>query len=252
MNRRRNVLWMGLALMVLGSAARGEELPPEIPPAMANALEPAEGQKMLPDEMLRIYGWMAGMRAGLSRLGLTEAELAAFQAGVAAASAGEEPTVDPASIAPEISRMVQQKFDAHMSKLKAEQATQAAEFWERLKASPEVVVLPSGLAYTLVRAGKGPRPKPADTIRAHYTGTLIDGTVFDSSDGGGPFETTLNRVIQGWTEGLGLIGAGGAIKLYVPPELGYGDAGSGDIPPGATLIFDVELLEVIPVAGAAE
>lgn len=201
-------------------------------------------------EMLEIYGWMAGMRAGLSRLGLSAEELAAFQRGIAAASAGNELDVDLAAKGAQISQMVQEKFDAHMAALKAEQDIQAEVFWEQVKARPEVSVLPSGLAYAIERPGTGPRPRPEDTVRAHYTGTLIDGTVFDTSDGGGPFETTLNRVIEGWTEGLGLIGAGGAIKLYIPAALGYGDAGSGNIPPGATLIFEVELLEVIPAATA--
>lgn len=204
------------------------------------------------EEMLRIYGWMAGMRAGLSSLNLSAKEMVAFQSGIAAANAGEELDVDLTMVGPEISQFVQRKFDAHMAELKADQDAQALAFWEEIKAKPEVSVLPSGLAYSIERPGTGPRPKPQDTVRAHYTGRLIDGTVFDSSDGGGPFETVLNRVIEGWTEGLGLIGAGGAIKLYIPAEMGYGDAGSGNIPPGATLIFDVELLEVIPAAGVVE
>ena len=106
--------------------------------------------------------------------------------------------------------------------------------------------LPSGLAYTIVRPGDGPKPVATDTIRAHYTGSLIDGTVFDSSEGGGPFETELDQVIEGWTQGLPLIGEGGAIKLYVPASLGYGDTGTSSIPPGATLIFEVDLVAVSP------
>jgi FKBP-type peptidyl-prolyl cis-trans isomerase len=147
---------------------------------------------------------------------------------------------------------MQAKFDAHMQALKAEQEAQAAAFWEALSADGGVQVLPSGLAYKIGQAGSGPKPTPVDTVRAHYTGRLIDGTVFDSSAGGEPFQTQLNRVIPGWTEGLGLIGAGGMITLYVPAKLGYGDEGSGDIPPGATLIFEVELVEVIPVELPAE
>lgn len=206
---------------------------------------PAAAADLTDAEMLEIYGWMAGMRAGISRLGLSAEDLAAFQRGVAAASAGDDLEVDLQSVGPSISKFVQSKFDAHMARLKAEQAAAAAAFWAELLAREDVQQLESGLAYTIKRPGSEPRPGATDTIRAHYTGRLIDGTVFDTSEGGGPFETQLNRVIEGWTQGLSLIGAGGAITLYVPAELGYGDEGTPSIPPGATLIFDVELLEVV-------
>ena len=198
------------------------------------------------EEMLQIYGWMAGMRAGISRLGLSATELEAFQAGVAAAGTGVDLDQDLQRVGPAISRFVQSKFDSHMARMKAAQEAVAAEFWAELLASGEVQQLPSGLAYTIVRPGEGPKPVAADTIRAHYTGSLIDGTVFDTSKGGGPFETKLDQVIEGWTQGLPLIGEGGAIKLYIPADLGYGDTGTPSIPPGATLIFEVELVTVIP------
>ena len=85
----------------------------------------------------------------------------------------------------------------------------------------------------------------------NYTGKLIDGTVFDSSERQGkPFEFPLNKVIAGWTEGLQKISKGGKIKLYVPPQLAYGDEGRPGIPPGATLIFDIELIDITPGAAA--
>jgi FKBP-type peptidyl-prolyl cis-trans isomerase len=85
----------------------------------------------------------------------------------------------------------------------------------------------------------------------NYTGTLIDGTVFDSSERQGkPVEFALNKVIAGWTEGLQKISKGGKIKLYVPPQLAYGDEGRPGIPPGATLIFEIELLDITPAAAA--
>jgi FKBP-type peptidyl-prolyl cis-trans isomerase FkpA/FKBP-type peptidyl-prolyl cis-trans isomerase FklB len=105
----------------------------------------------------------------------------------------------------------------------------------------------SGLQYRIVEPGSDTKPAPSDTVRVHYEGRLIDGTVFDSSyERGQPVEFPLNRVIPGWTEGLQLIGEGGKIELFIPSELGYGARGTpgGPIPPHATLIFDVELLEV--------
>lgn len=109
----------------------------------------------------------------------------------------------------------------------------------------------SGLRYEVITEGTGKTPTATDTVVVHYTGTLTDGTKFDSSrDRGEPISFPLNGVIKGWTEGLQLMKEGARYKLYIPSELGYGAAGAGGvIPPNADLIFDVELLEV---AGEAE
>lgn len=109
----------------------------------------------------------------------------------------------------------------------------------------------SGLRYEVITEGTGKMPAVTDTVVVHYTGTLTDGTKFDSSrDRGEPISFPLNGVIAGWTEGLQLMKEGARYKLYIPADLGYGAAGAGGaIPPNADLIFDVELLEV---AGEAE
>jgi FKBP-type peptidyl-prolyl cis-trans isomerase FkpA len=105
---------------------------------------------------------------------------------------------------------------------------------------------PSGLQYEVVREGGGRRPTANDTVRVHYEGTLIDGTVFDSSyRRGEPIEFSLDRVIEGWTEGLQLMSEGSIYNLYIPSELGYGSYSTGTIPGNSVLIFRVELLSVI-------
>ena len=114
-------------------------------------------------------------------------------------------------------------------------------------ARPEVTTLASGLQYEVIKTGTGPKPGPSDTVSTHYRGTLIDGTVFDSSvDRGVPLEIPVNRVIAGWTEALQLMAVGSKWRLVIPPELGYGERGSGGvIPPQATLVFEVELLDIV-------
>ena len=114
-------------------------------------------------------------------------------------------------------------------------------------ARPEVTTLASGLQYEVIKTGTGPKPGPTDTVSTHYRGTLIDGTVFDSSvDRGVPLEIPVNRVIAGWTEALQLMAVGSKWRLVIPPELGYGERGSGGvIPPQATLVFEVELLDIV-------
>ena len=105
----------------------------------------------------------------------------------------------------------------------------------------------SGLKYRVVREGEGAKPKPTDSVEVHYHGALPNGREFDSSyRRGETIEFPLNGVIGGWTEGLQLVGEGGAIQLIIPPELGYGARGAGsDIPPNATLHFNVELFKVL-------
>ena len=110
---------------------------------------------------------------------------------------------------------------------------------------PGVIVTSSGLQYEILTEGNGKSPKPTDKVKVHYEGTLIDGTVFDSSyKRNQPIVFPLNQVIKGWTEGLGYAKVGSKLRLVIPPELGYGSHGVASIPPFSTLIFVVELLGI--------
>ncbi len=122
----------------------------------------------------------------------------------------------------------------------------SADFLEKNKTAAGVKVTASGLQYSVMKEGDGPMPKKEDSVKCHYTGTLIDGTKFDSSvDRGQPAEFPVAGVIPGWTEALQMMKVGSKWKLVIPPELAYGPAGRPGIPPNSTLVFEVELLEIV-------
>lgn len=153
---------------------------------------------------------------------------------------------------------VQQVLEHYFTELEKRQQTEAAErgkaarsegeaFLNRNKLRSEVTTTPSGLQYEVVKQGTGRHPKASDTVRCHYEGTLIDGTVFDSSYRRGmPAEFGLRQVIAGWTEGVQLMTEGAIYKFYIPYQLAYGEHGAGaDIPPYAALVFTVELINIL-------
>jgi FKBP-type peptidyl-prolyl cis-trans isomerase len=120
------------------------------------------------------------------------------------------------------------------------------QFLAQNKNKPGVKTTPSGLQYEVITEGTGVKPAAADTFVCHYRGTLLNGTQFDASyDRGEPLKLGVSQVIRGWTEGLQLMPVGSKYKFYIPNELGYGPMGQGQIPGGAMLVFEVELLDVV-------
>ena len=149
-----------------------------------------------------------------------------------------------------------QKLQAAQAGKQKEQAEknqkEGAAFLAANKSKPGVKTTASGLQYQVVTEGKGPKPKATDQVKVHYTGTLVDGTKFDSSvDRGEPTTFPLSGVIPGWTEGLQLMPVGSKYKFFIPANLAYGDQAPPNIGPNATLVFDVELLEIVDAAAAA-
>ena len=149
-------------------------------------------------------------------------------------------------ISNEFRAKLQEKQQERVAKMGAENKAKGDEFLAANKDKPGVKVTDPGLQYQVVREGNGPKPKENDRVKVHYLGTLIDGTTFDSSyERQTPAEFPLNGVIKGWTEGLQLMSVGSKYKLFIPGELAYGADGQGPIPPNSTLVFEVELLEIL-------
>jgi FKBP-type peptidyl-prolyl cis-trans isomerase len=227
-----------------GAAAASAPAPTVIPVAQAAApAVPAFTDAQLLEE----FGWLVGKRTGLAEWGFKPEESDTIAKGLLSALNGQESPYPVQKIGPAMDEFIRKKQESLLANIKQKNIAEAAAFFTKIDADPTVVKLPDGLRYTIGAPGAGDPPKPVDTVKVNYTGTLINGTVFDSSERTGkPAEFALNKVIAGWTEGLQKISKGGKIKLYVPPQLAYGDDGRPGIPPGAVLIFDIELLDVTP------
>ena len=223
-------------------------LPATAPAAPAAPAKPAYTDAQLIEE----FGWFIGKRVGLTELEFTAEEVATLIKGLSLAASGKESPFELEKIGPAMDEFMQKKQQSYLGKLKNKNQGETAAYFTKLKENKAIVELPSGLRYEITKAGDGAAPKATETVKVHYTGTLIDGTVFDSSvQRGEPAEFPLDQVIPGWTEGIQKMNKGGKIKLYVPAHLAYGDDGRPGIPPGSTLIFDVELLDIKAAATAA-
>ena len=155
---------------------------------------------------------------------------------------------NPTAISHQEARGIVNKYFEEMEeKMNATNIEQGKAFLEENKKRAGIVTLPSGLQYEVVTEGKGKKAKATDKVKCHYEGTLIDGTLFDSSvKRGQPAVFGVNQVIPGWVEALQLMPEGSKWKLYIPSDLAYGAQEAGEmIPPHSTLIFEVELIEVL-------
>jgi len=189
------------------------------------------------------YALGISMAGSLKRTGIKDLNIGELTRGISDVFSGKKPDMEPAE--------AQQILDQYFAKLQDEVDGQnkviGDKFLAKNKEQKDVVTTASGLQYTIIQAGNGPKPKATDTVRCHYEGRLIDGTVFDSSyRRNQPADFPVNQVIAGWVEALQLMPVGSKWRLFVPSELAYGEHGAGDvIRPHSTLIFDVELLQII-------
>jgi FKBP-type peptidyl-prolyl cis-trans isomerase FkpA len=177
---------------------------------------------------------------------LTPAEAEVVLRGLREAAAGK-PSADVAldTYGPKVDGLVRGRQAQRLEKEKV----RATEYLAKAAQEPGAVLSESGLIYKEVSAGTGEVPKPTDTVKVHYRGTLTDGTEFDSSyKRNEPAQFPLGGVIKCWTEGLQKMKVGGKAKLVCPASIAYGDRGRPSIPGGATLLFEVELIEIVPPA----
>ena len=195
------------------------------------------------------YALGIGIGTQLRGMGATNLNIDDFAQAIKDAIAGKKLKVD--------NKEAQTLVNNFFAEQQARKEAAAAEAGRAAKAVGEdflaenakkdnIVVLPSGLQYEVIREGNGKKPSATSKVKGHYEGTLIDGTKFDSSyDRGEPATFGLNQVIAGWTEGLQLMSEGAKYRFFIPYNLGYGERGAGaSIPPYAALVFDVELIEV--------
>ncbi|MDR1679493.1 MAG: FKBP-type peptidyl-prolyl cis-trans isomerase [Prevotellaceae bacterium] len=184
-----------------------------------------------------------GLNIGNNLLGagIKDLDLETFAKGVKDALQGNKQDISNQ----EAQQLLNDFFTELQSRQAEEQSKAGNEFLAENAKREGVTTLPSGLQYEIITTGTGAKPAASQKVKCHYHGTLIDGTVFDSSVlRGQPATFGVNQVIRGWVEALQLMPAGSKWKLFIPSELAYGAQGAGSIPPHSTLIFEVELLEV--------
>ncbi|MGQ0508390.1 MAG: FKBP-type peptidyl-prolyl cis-trans isomerase [Myxococcaceae bacterium] len=202
---------------------------------------PAMAQQLKTDEEKTLYALGLMMGRSVNVFNLTKAETEIVKRGFTDSVLKNKPQVELEQWGPKVDALAKTRGSA---KADAEK-TKSNAFLEKAAREKGAQKLPSGLIYEEIKAGTGAPPKATDTVKVHYKGTLIDGTEFDSSyKRNEPTEFPLNGVIPCWTEGLQKVKVGGKAKLICPSSIAYGDQGRPSIPGGATLIFEVELLDI--------
>lgn len=238
--QRQLALIVALLCVTVGLVWAADEKPAE------PAAKPAASDKTLEQKVSYGIGLNIGNQLKQDDLKL---DVKLLSEGIADALSGAEPKISPQELQAammEFQQQMQAKMMAKAAAAGTENKTAGDKFLAENKQAEGVKVTDSGLQYKVLTEGDGPMPKATDKVKTHYRGTLLDGTVFDSSyDRGEPVTFPVNGVIPGWTEALQLMKVGSKWKLFIPSELAYGERGAGQmIGPNQTLVFEVELLGI--------
>ena len=242
------------AVFVAGSAtAQVKKVPAKKPlPAKAStAAKSATGGTTLTSTQDSVsYSIGVFMAQNLKQQGISDLNNALLMRGLEDALSGQPTQLTQAQCGMVMNTFMQKQMavrNAEGMKASAENKKIGTAFLTENKAKAGVMTTASGLQYSVEKEGTGAKPSATDRVKVHYTGKLLDGKVFDSSvERGQPAEFGVSEVIKGWTEALQLMPVGSKWKLYIPSDLAYGDRGAGaDIKPGSTLVFDVELLDIV-------
>jgi FKBP-type peptidyl-prolyl cis-trans isomerase FkpA len=216
--------------------------------ARKGSARPKTAAKLTPmtDDQKTIYALGLSIYRSLSQFDLSPAELDMVKQALADAAA-KKPAVDLSTWGPKIQGLA----EARTARVAEHEKAASKAYLEKAAAEPGAMKTDSGLIYRELRPGTGASPKPTDTVKVNYRGTLVNGTEFDSSYGHNePAQLALNHVIPCWTEGLQKMKVGGKATLVCPSELAYGEQGRPSIPGGAALIFEIELLDIVNGAPA--
>jgi FKBP-type peptidyl-prolyl cis-trans isomerase FkpA len=202
---------------------------------------PAVAAEPKTEEQKTLYAVGQVVARQLAAFSLSPAEFEMVKQGIVDGVTGATPLVSADAYNQKIQELANARREAQSEKL----AAVAREFMAKAAKEPGAVTTASGMIYQPLKEGSGASPTAADKVKVHYSGTLVDGKEFDSSrKRGQPAEFPLNGVIKCWTEGLQLMKPGGKARLVCPADIAYGKRGTGAIPANATLVFEVELLEV--------
>jgi FKBP-type peptidyl-prolyl cis-trans isomerase FkpA len=237
---RKSVYALFLGVAVVAGGCQKKDAAPT--PATSPAATMSEDEKA-------VYALGAAMGQQVAQqvkaLNLTPAEVETLKKAFAASLTGQKSEYEIAQFGPKL----QARAEAAASATAAAEKGKSAAFRDTAAADTGAVKTASGLVFKTITPGRGASPKATDVVQVNYRGTLIDGTEFDASvKHGGPATFRLNGVVPCWTEGVQLMKLGEKAKLVCPSEIAYGDRGTpdGSIPPGATLVFEVELLSINP------
>ena len=248
--RSAAVALLALSLSLAGPAAAEEPAKTEAPKTEAPKAAAPKAEAGKPaakaDDTKTLYGVGLAIARSLETFALTPAELDQVLKGVRDGVAGNPKMPLDAQTQSAINDLARSRAPKAAEKAASRQKELGAPYLAKMAKDPKAKKSPSGAIVIPVQEGSGPTPKETDKVKVNYTGTLVNGNVFDSSQGRGPAEFPLNQVVKCWTEALQMMKVGGKAKVVCPSALAYGDRGNPPVIPGnAVLTFDVELLDIV-------